>query len=836
MWQSLGKFVIRNRLVLLIVLLLTTVVMGYYASKVKLSYEFSRAIPTDNPKFQEYLSFKKTFGEDGNLLVIGIQTDKLFELRNFSAYQQMQRDIKEVNGVEDIVGVPGAVRLEKDTLTGNLKALKIFPEVINSQPELDQADSVFKSLPFYQSILYNPTTQAYLMGIKINKDKLNSPARSKIVADITSAVAKFEKATNNVAHLSGLPLIRTVIADRIQKEMKFFLFGSLILSVLILLLFFRSINTTLLSLAVVIIGVIWTVATIYLCGYSITLLTALMPSLVVVIGIPNCIYFINKYHTSYVQTGDKIQSLVNMVSKMGVVTLFCNITAAIGFAVFALTRSAILKEFGMVAGISIMIIFVISFILLPAVLSYLPVPGKGQLEYLKNKWITSFLGRIEIWVFQHKKWVLIVTTVILLVSIGGMLRLKSVAYIVDDLPKEDKIYTDLKFFEHHFKGIMPFEILVDTKKPNGLRKAGVFEKVDSLSQFITSLPVTNRPLSISEGFKFFYQAFSEGDSSTYIFPNEKIVEELVRKLKPASKNISNTSSNDSAASSPLAKMMMGFMDSSKQKTRISVTMADVGTRELPGLLDTIQHRADQLFDSTKYYFLDTVWLTSIKKLNYTIEAEQAFDSIPVAKQDTTWLDQTKKINYALDTVPQFKIVLTGSSITFLEGSRFIINGLKESIFWAFILIALCMLYLFKSFKILICSLVPNLIPLVITAGIMGWAGIPLKPSTVLIFSVALGIAVDITIRFLVNYRQDLSVNNNNIEATVKSTVQQTGLSIIYTSLVLTAGFIIFCGSSFGGTFALGWLTSVTLLSATLTNLILLPVLIVLIAPNKKKQP
>lgn len=776
MWQRLGKFVIKNRLVLLILLLLATGVMGYFASKVKLSYEFSKAVPTDNIKYQDYQSFKKIFGDDGNMLVMGVQTDKLFELKTFTAYQQMQQQIKKVDAVEDILGIPGAVALQKDS-TEKLTAVKIFPETVSSQAQLDSSASVFFNLPFYKSILYNPETHAWLMGIRINKEKLNSPARTKIVAGITAAVETFEKATNNEAHLSGLPLIRTVIADRIQKEMKFFLFGSLALSVLILLLFFRSFSTTLLSLAVVIFGVVWTIATIYLCGYNITLLTALLPSLVVVIGVPNCIYFINKYHTSYLQTGDKVQSLVNMVSKMGIVTLFCNITAAIGFAVFALTSSAILKEFGIVAGISIMIIFVISFILLPAVLSYLPVPGGRELNYLKSKWITSFLERIEVWVFNHRKWVLGLTLLIVLVSVAGMMRLKSVAYIVDDLPKQDKIYTDLKFFERNFKGIMPLEILVDTKRPNGLRKPGVFERVDSLSQFIASLPVTNRPLSISEGFKFFYQAFSEGDSSTYIFPNEKIVEELVRKLKPAS--VKDSTGKETNA---LSKMLQTFMDSSRQRTRISVTMADIGTVEMPKLIDTIKHKADKIFDSSKY-----------------------------------------------------NVVLTGSSITFLEGSKFIVNGLKESIFWAFLLIALCMLYLFKSVKILICSLIPNLIPLLITAGIMGWAGIPLKPSTVLIFSVALGIAVDITIRFLVNYRQNLSVNNNNIESTVKGTVHQTGLSIIYTSLVLTAGFIIFCGSSFGGTFALGWLTSVTLLSATLTNLILLPVLIVAIAPNRKKQ-
>ena len=780
MWYRLGKLVIKNRFILLVLLVITTGIMGFFASKVKLSYEFSKAIPTDNPQYLEYLAFKKTFGDDGNLLVIGVKTNKLFTLTNFKEYQLLQQKLKQVNFVEDVLSVPTAVMLQKDSVAEKLTAIRIFPESIISQNQLDSSAAVFFNQPFYRSLLYNDSA-AYLMGVRINKDILNSPGRTKVVAAITDAANIFSEKTGFETHLSGLPLIRTVVADRIQKEMRYFLFGSLALSVLILLLFFRSLSTTLISLAVVIIGVVWTVGIIYLCGYNITLLTALIPSLVVVIGIPNCIYFINKYHTSWLQQSGvpaserKTNALVIMVSKMGIITLFCNLTAAIGFAVFALTKSAILQEFGVVAGISIMIIFVVSFILLPAVLSYLPEPKVKQLKYLNNRWISIFLTKVEWWAFEHKKSVLAVTVLVLLIAVAGIFRLKSEGHIVDDLPKTDRIYTDLKFFEHNFKGVMPLEIVVDSKKRNGLtgmRALAVYEKVDSLSQYISAQPEMNRPLSIAEGLKFAKQGFYENDSSQYLIPNSFDGSFVAEYLRP--------SNSDSSKSGNFSRMLNSFIDSGKQRTRMSVSMADVGTQKLPVLLNGIRQRAGELFDTSKY-----------------------------------------------------KVVLTGTSITFLEGSKFIINGLQESIIWAFLLIALCMLYLFRSFRILICSLVPNIIPLIVTAGIMGWAGVPLKPSTVLIFSVALGIAVDITIRFLVNYKQDLALQNNDVAATVKSTVQQTGLSIVYTSLVLTAGFVIFCASSFGGTFALGWLTSVTLFVATITNLLLLPVLLLVL--NKPKS-
>ena len=773
MWQQLAKFVLKYRLPLLISLFAITAVMGYFASKVTLSYEFAKAIPADNPKYLDYVAFRQKFGDDGNVLVIGVQSEKLFELNTFKTYSNLEEQLKKVQYVETVLSVPSAITLHKDETSQKLNAVKIFPDTISTQAQLDAAKAMFYNLPFYKSLLYNPETHTYLMAVRINKDALSSPKRTQIVADITKAVNAFESQTKIETHLSGLPLIRTLVAVKIQKEMKLFLIGSLLLSALILLIFFRSFSTTLLSLLVVLIGVIWSVGLLFLCGYKITLLTALTPPLIVVIGIPNCIYFINKYHTAYLSNGDKNKSLIDMVSKMGVVTLFCNITAAIGFAVFALTRSAVLKEFGVVAGISIMLIFVISFILLPAALSYLPAPKAAQTKYLNNKWITNFLLTIERWVMNQKKVVFGITAIVLVFAIIGVFKLKTVAFIVDDLPKNDKIYTDLKFFEYHFKGLMPLEIVIDTKKRRGLagmRALSVFTKIDTLTQYITAQKEMNRPLSIAEGLKFVKQSFYDGDSANYQLPNSSDIAFVGEYLKP--------NKTDSSSKNNFTQMLTAFIDTARQTTRVSVNMADVGTQQLPILLSGIQQQTDRLFDTAQY-----------------------------------------------------KVTLTGSSITFLEGSRFIINGLKESIFYAFLLIAICMLYLFKSARILICSLIPNLIPLVITAGVMGWAGVPLKPSTVLIFSVALGIAIDITIRFLVNYKQELPTHNNDVAATVSATIKSTGLSIVYTSLVLIAGFIIFCISDFGGTKSLGWLTSVTLLVATLTNLILLPVLLLLMAPK-----
>jgi uncharacterized protein len=775
MWSYLAERILKYRYIWLIILLGTTAFLGWHASQVKLSYEFSRAIPTDHPKYIAYQEFKKKFGEDGNLVVIGVQDKNLFSAPVFNDYAALNRYLKKINGVEDIVSVPRVVNLLSNLETERLEAFPVFRDTILSQAEIDSSRNLFLSLPFYRGLLYNKKTGAWLMGVRVNGKLINSPARTEIVNNIIDAVNRFGEKHRMEMHLSGLPLIRTVIADRIQAEMRFFLIASVALSALILLLFFRSFSAMLLSLAVVIIGVIWSVGTLHLLGYKITLLTALIPPLVVVIGIPNCIYFLNKYHTAYKETGNKREAIVQMISKMGIVTLFCNIAAAIGFAVFALTKSEILKEFGAVAGINIMLLFFISLLFIPIVLNGLPAPKPKHTKYLESAWLQRSLDRLEIWSVNHRKLIYAVTAVMIVLSVIGIMRLKSVGYIVDDLPKTDKIYTDLKFFEKHFGGVMPLEIVVDTKKKQGAtRNLNNLVKIDSMVQYLGEQTYIGKPLSITEGLKFAMQAFFQGDSSSYVMPSDAAL--------PALKPYLSGNNDTTGGKNSLGKLINSFIDSNKQQARISVNMQDVGSERLPVILDSIQTKANQLFDTA----------------NYDVE-------------------------------------LTGTSVTFLEGSRFIINGLKESIFWAFLLIALCMLYLFRSIKILLCSLIPNVIPLVMTAGLMGWAGVPLKPSTVLVFSVALGIAIDITIRFLVNYKQQLKSFNNDPFQTVIETIHSTGLSIIYTSIVLIAGFVIFCFSGFGGTKALGWLTSFTLIVATIANLTLLPALIINFCRSVKRK-
>lgn len=775
MWQRIADFVLRFRIILLVLLFAITGVMGYFASKVELSYDFTSAIPTDNPKYQDYQKFRQMFGEDGGTMMLGVQSADLFKPEMFKDYAKLTQDISKVDSVQGVLDVPVAIKITPDSIK-KIGTQKIFPADLTNV-NIDSLRGIFEALPFYKGLLYNPQTHAYVMAISISKYTLASKDRTRVINKIIELGDAFGKKYNTEVHYSGLPHIRTQMANKVQHELKIFLFLSFALTALILLIFFRSILAVLSSMIVVAIGVVWSFGTLGLIGYKITLLTGVIPPLVVVIGIPNCVYFLNKYHTEFGQLGTKIPALKNMIGKMGIVTLFTNLTAAIGFGVFFFTKSVILKEFGLVAGLNIMGLFFISLIFIPAVYSFLPAPNTRHTSYLESKWMNSLLDSLTTLVFHNRKLLYTVTILICAASVAGMLRLKAVGHIVDDLPHSDKIYTDLKFFEKNFKGVMPLEIIVDTKKKYGaLKSLETWEKVDSLTNLLESRPEIGGGLSLVKGMKFARQGMFGGATEDY-----RLLDAVeFGGIRPML--ISSLRKRDNSSSNQLNKILFSFVDTNVQNIRISVNVADIGSVEMPKLLNEIQPKAVALFDTADY-----------------------------------------------------KLTFTGTSITFLEGSRFIINSLRDSLIWAFAMILVCMVILFRDWRIVLIAVITNIVPLLITAGVMGWLNVPLKPSTVLVFSVALGITVDVTIRFLVNFKQELSTHNEDIEQTVRRSIHDTGLSIIFTSLILIAGFAVFAVSEFDGTKSLGYLTSLTLMLAMIFNLTLQPALLLWMDKAKKNK-
>ncbi|MCB0761719.1 MAG: MMPL family transporter [Flavobacteriales bacterium] len=774
MWTRLASIILRNRIAILIGLGLVTLFMGYHATQVKMIYKFVGLLPEDDSVFVTYEKFIEDFSEDGNVFVVGVNDPRLYEVDNFNSWYKLGEEIKsvsvpidtvingeattiQINVVDSVFSMAYCYRMVKDTAEQRFQFERILDHAPETQAELDELRSQIDDLPFYNGLLYKDSSDATLMMVFVNADLFNSERRGNCMDDMIAMTKTFTEETGIQPHLSGLPVIRTEMTKKVKKELGFFVMLAALVTALLLFLFFRNFRVMLVCMFVVGIGVVWSLGITALFDYRITMLMALIPPLVIVIGVPNCIYLLNKYHSEYKRHGNKIKSLSRVIEKMGNATFMTNTTTALGFATFIFTHSSILREFGVIASINIIAMFVISILTVPTVFSFMPEPKRKHVRHLDRKWLFKVVNALVVLVEDRRKIVYAIAIALLVGSLFGITKMKTTGSMVGDLPSEDIIIKDLEWFEDNFSGVMPFEVIIDSKRKGQIIKSKNLKKIEELQELLITYPEFSNSLSIVDATKFARQAFYNGNPSRYarIKSNEESL------IGPYLSNNYNTQGIETM-----------FLDSTRQRTRVSAYMANLGTDEMDLLMADLRPKIDAIFPADKY-----------------------------------------------------EVTITGHSVVFLEGTKYMVKNLLVSLMIAIAVIASIMALLFRSLRMVLISLVPNMLPLLFTAGIMGFFGIPLKPSTILVFSVAFGISVDDTIHFLAKYRQELRVLGWNIKQSVVLAVKETGVSMMYTSIVLFFGFGIFAASEFDGTKALGILVSVTLLVAMFTNLVLLPSLL-----------
>ncbi|MGB0165890.1 MAG: efflux RND transporter permease subunit [Luteibaculum sp.] len=767
--MRISGLILRNRPGIIVVLALLTAFMLYMSQKVELSYKFGGILPKTDSTSIVYQKFLEEFSEDGNIMVLGVQSPDFFSIEHFNAWYKLGKDLQAIkipggslgadslSVIDSVFSVAHLYNLKKNAELRVFELEKLMKRLPQSQAELDSLASSVKALPFYEGLLYNRDSEASLMMLFVNPQVFNDEVRVGALKIVRDRIEKFEQGHFDVK-ISGLPYIRTLVSQKVKRELGMFIGLAAIVTALLLFFFFRSFRVMFYSLLVVIVGVIWSLGTIGLFGFKLTILMGLIPPLMIVIGIPNCVYLLNKYHQEFKLHGNKIKALSRVIQKIGNATFMTNCTTAIGFATFIFTSSAILREFGIIAALNILIVFFLSILLIPVIFSYQPEPKLRHTNHLNRKWLYTVAEWLVYMVTKQRRLVYICTIVLVVFGFIGLSKITVTGFIVDDLPKKDIIYKDLKFFETHFNGVMPLEILVDTKKEGAAIQRKTLQKVEELQLVIEEYPEISKSLSIVDALKFAKQAFFNGLPSKYSLINSS----EQRFIAPYLKN----SGNDGE------ELLTAFVDSAKQRVRITAQMADVGTLKMNEIIEDLRPRIDSIFNPNEY-----------------------------------------------------QVTLTGTSVVFFKGTSYLVKNLFVSLCIAVLIIAFIMALLFRSWRMVLISFVPNLIPLLVTASIMGYFDISIKPSTILVFSIAFGISVDDTIHYLAKYRQELKAYHWNIGGSVIRAVRETGVSMIYTSIILFFGFGVFAASEFGGTQALGILISVTLLVAMLSNLVLLPSLL-----------
>ena len=778
MWERIADGIIRLRVYLFAGITLITVMMGYFATKVEMSYDLPRTVPLDDPEMIFYQQFREQFGEDGNMVAIALKDSALYELKNFQRFRQLSNEIRSIEGIQEALSLPLAKIALKDTINKRFVPTSLFPENISSQAELDSLLEVANGQKFQINQLSNTRNGATRLIAPMRKEYANSAKRIGVVDKLRAYGDSFTKDTGIELHYAGLPFVRTVMATQVKAELSMFLYLSAIVTGLIMLLFFRSVRAVIFSMIMIGVMVIWVMGTITILGFKISLLSGLIPPVIVTIGITNAIYLLNKYHLEFVKRKNKTEAIRAVVLKMGLATFLTNLTVAIGFLTLLSTDIMVLREFGIVAGLNIIALFIVTLVMIPGMLSWMPEPSKTHLKHLDFKLLGGFVKLVDLMVHRHRTWIYIATLAITVISVIGISRLYSVSYMVDDIPEDSPLKRDLKFLEENFSGFMPLEMVIDIdarrKKP--LQDLRIMRAVDDFEASLDSITITSTPISVVSLVKTAKQAYHNNNPARYQLPSSTTDAAFVLQYLKGQNDVSG--------------LFKSFIDSSYTKMRISMQMADVGS-----------HKMDSLI-------------------------------INVITPKTQHLKEEIKQNLK-GPADSGKVTITGSSKIFIKGSKNLIDNLTESLILACVLITLSMALLFANARMILISLIPNLIALMITAGMIGFFHIPLKDSTALIFSITFGISVDNSIRFLAKYRQELLSTGFFVPRAVSESIIETGKSIVYTSIVLFAGFIIFAFSDFGGTVALGLLTSTTLIISMFTNLILLPALIMTFDKPKK---
>ena len=759
-WDIFARLILRNRIFFLVLIFISTLLLSTQWKNLKFSYSEANLMPKDHPFNLAYDNFVNVFGEEGNLLIIAVNDSLLFKKNNFNSWIKLSQSFKNKKEVNNVIHVGNIPVISKDKIKKEFTVDSILNNSFISDYKVEEfKNTIFQDFPFYENILFNKKSETIQTAIYLDKKVINNIERIEFINEIfIPLIEEFEKETNLDVKISGMPYIRTMNAQNIMDEIGKFVVIAIIVTIFIFFFFFRSYRATLITLSVVITGVMWALGILGFLEFEITVLTALIPPLIIVIGVPNCIFLINKYQHEVKKHGNQARSLQRVISKIGNATLMTNITTACGFATFILTDSQILKEFGTVASINIMVIFILSILLIPIIYSFLPLPEKKHLNHLNNDWLNTFVGFLSNTVKKKRIPVFIISILCLCISIVGINKIEISGNLIEDMPKKSGFVKDIKFFEKEFKGILPLEIMIDSRRKNGMMRLGNIKRMNDFHEHILRIPELSSPISIVNLSKFIKQSFYNGNPKYFQLPSSQENTFISTYVKNSDLNIGENNS---------------YINENGQIARITTMIGEIDTERMEGIEASLIKGIELYFPSER-----------------------------------------------------FDVTLTGKTLGYLKGTKFLIKNLLISLFLAILLISLMITYLFRSYKMVIISLVPNILPLLFTAGVMGFFNIPIKPSTILVFSIAFGISVDDTIHFLVKYRQELIANNWKIRKSVFASLRETGISMFYTSIVLFFGFSVFMTSSYGGTIALGGLVSTTLLFAMLANLVLLPSLLI----------
>ncbi len=738
-----------------------TLFLGYWFTRVSTDHTAGQFASADTKEARDFQRAGRLFGQSQTVLYImfeGIDPLEPGFLDELAGFTQRVQQYEGVKQVLSLANMPYLARQGNGLVPRRLLEPDVSPDELRRR---------VLAQPFLQGLLLSRDGKTTVMMVTFDETFNDTPARVKVVRRIADEA---EKLPGNAA-FTGFPYLRTQYAERVTRESPLFTLLAMLVSMAFLFLTFRSWRAVVLPTVIVVLGIVWAFGLVSLFGHKLNIVTAVLPALIVVIGIATAIHLMTKYYDLYAAFGDRRKAVTEALQIVGMATFLTAFTTAIGFAVLVFSGSRLLIVFGAFAAVAIMLVYVLCVTLIPLMFLHSRPPSRQVTSLVTHDWFADRFGRLGSFIREHATAIVLVSAVFLVSGAIGATRIPTDIYVFSDFYEDDPLRQDLALYEQYYGGVLPLEVVVESKRPGLFRTPVNLRRLERLQAGLDTLPSVGRTFSVVQLVKLANQAYLGGHPATYRLPSTYELPFLQSALKGL---ISGNSRSGMLSNLPK------IVDSTFTTTRIYMGISDIGTTRMNQLADTVRARAAAVFPAE-----------------------------------------------------QFDVIVTGTAVMSNRSGESLVRNLIWSLAAALVMISAIMALLFRTARLTFISLVPNVLPLVLVGGAMGFGGITLKPSTALIFSLAFGIAVDNTIHFLSKYRLLRNRGANKNDA-IHATLKETGKAMFFASLILVAGFLVFTLSSFGGTVNMGALTSLTLGTALLSNLVLLPALLYRFGPEEHR--
>ncbi|MBA25047.1 MAG: hypothetical protein CMG48_02335 [Candidatus Marinimicrobia bacterium] len=734
----------------LIVISLITIFSIIQLFFLKFDFTIENLFPENDQEVEQYYSFRDEFGREDNIISLTYNCDDPFLLKNYLENKKITQNLSKINGISNILSISN-LGIELNISETNL------PDENLTQKQLDEIRNyIFKYSIFTNNLISEDGTITSII-LEVDESFNDHPGRLKIMKDIGNIIDN----SNWDWYETGIPVLRTkYVQYMIGDFIKFFPPVTIIL-LLVLYMMFKSMKIVLLPILTVFISVIWILGLMSLFDFSINIITYIVPTLVMIVGVADSVHILIKYNQDIKISNNTKISIKKTIQGIGNAILLTSLTTSIGFLSLLSTNIVMIKEFGFLVAIGVLIAFLVSIFLIPPLLILMdntyPLKTKSSKKGIRYYILKQIVEVNK----NHHFIILIISSIFIALFIYFASKVESNSALLDDLSSGNELFDDMKFTEENMGAVFPFEVIITAKDEknnfieNGIANSRIIVFVDKIQKKINSIPEIRKTISVVDYLEIIHDNFNE-ESEEKSYLNDGLIFQYFVLNEDIFQNLINFEYS---------------------KTRISARIKDINST-----------RAKEI----------------VKEIN-----EWKSENIP----------------------DDIQISLTGTTLMALKVNDYLVNNLIISFLIAFGVIFISMGFLFKSLKLAIFSMIPNLIPILFMAAIMGIFDIKLRPTTAMTFAIAFGIAVDDTIHYMVRFRQELSMNNGDFIKANSETIFSTGNAIISTSLILGCGFLVMVSSNFLPSRDFGFLSAITMFGAIIGDLFFLPTMLRLIKPK-----